>query len=138
MVTVYLDDGIESVQPPVTEEQPVPDWWRSRASTISSDIEVFEDESELRVELPLHGASMDDVSVDITGRMLKITIDRKPPVEVFDDGLSGIPYGRPFFRRLVRLPDSADASRASARCRNGVLRVRVPKVGASTRHLSLG
>lgn len=135
---VYLDDGMESVLPPASDEPAVPSWWRNRASVVSSDLEIFEDESEVRVELPLHGARAEDVSVDITGRVLRITIDRPAPVQVFDDGLSGIPYGAPLLRRLVRLPDSVDVTRASARCSNGVLRVRIPKVGADTRHVPLG
>lgn len=91
------------------------------ALNIREDAEAF----HLKFELP--GVAKGDVSVEVTGEVLRVTGEKKPDPpgepgmeEHFESG-----YGR--FRREISLSDRVDKEAISSGFENGVLTVRVGK-----------
>lgn len=80
---------------------------------------------KLTVELP--GIDAKDIKVEVEGDMLVISGEKKEEREEEEQGyrLSECSYGA--FERRIALPSGADADRISAKAKNGVLRINLPK-----------
>jgi len=90
------------------------------------EIDVVEREGQFAVRADLPGMSKDDVKVEVTDGMLTIRGERKHEQKEEREGYSyrECSYGR--FYRSIPLPDGAEASKATADFRNGVLEVTMP------------
>jgi HSP20 family protein len=96
------------------------------AFSLLADLEETDDAYVIEVEVP--GVKREDVSVELSGRRLVVTGERK------DRERSGVlrrrtrSVGR--FHHEVVLPGDVDGEGVSASLEEGVLTVRVPKVAA--------
>ena len=95
--------------------------WLSPASDASSN----EDAYHISVELP--GVSEEDVSLVANDGRLSITGEKSESKEEKGDTwyFSERQYGS--FRRTFRLPDDANAEKAEAHMKDGVLEITIPK-----------
>jgi HSP20 family protein len=100
------------------------DGWSPRA-----DVEETDDAYSVEVELP--GVRREDIDVELDGGLLTVS------GEVEEKERTGILRRRTrrvgLFRYTVTLPGEVDADEVSARLRDGVLTVRVPKSGTAQR-----
>ena len=97
----------------------VPAEWSPRVDVVAKDGQLV-----IRADLP--GMSKDDIKVEVTDDMLAIQGERKHEAKEEREGYcySECSYGS--FYRAIPLPEGADASRASADFRKGVLEIIVP------------
>jgi HSP20 family protein len=95
----------------------------------SPQIDVLEWEGQLVVRADLPGMTKDDVKVDVTDDVVTIQGERKDEKKEEREGYcySECSYGS--FFRSVPLPAGAEASKATAQFRNGVLEIVVPMPG---------
>ncbi|MCL6594729.1 MAG: Hsp20/alpha crystallin family protein [Firmicutes bacterium] len=98
--------------------------WRDGLS--AADLEETDDAYLLEVELP--GVKKGDVAVELTGRRLRVRAERQERERTGVVHRRAAAYGR--FEYEILLPGEADAERAQANLEDGVLRLRLPKVGA--------
>lgn len=96
--------------------------WLNPATEASSGKEAY----DIAMELP--GVALGDVELTVDNGVLTIRGEKKTQSEKTGDTwyFSERQYGA--FRRSFRLPDDADGSAASAEMKDGVLRVRVPRL----------
>ena len=92
----------------------------------SPRIDVLEREGQIVVHADLPGLTKDDVTVDVTDDMVTIQGERRHHKKEEREGYcySECSYGS--FYRAIPLPAGAEASKATADFRNGVLEVSVP------------
>jgi HSP20 family protein len=92
----------------------------------SPKIEVLEREGQLVIRADLPGLSKEDIKVEVTNDLLTIQGERKQEKKEEREGhcYSECSYGS--FYRAIPLPEGADASKATADFRKGVLEVTVP------------
>ena len=114
------------------------DWWNQMYAPVrqfgqrvadflspSADAAMTEDHYEVSVELP--GVAEDDITVEIHDGRLTVSGEKRSHRE--EKGkqfyFSERSYGR--FRRVFRLPDDADADKAHAVHKDGLLTVKIAK-----------
>jgi len=91
--------------------------------------DVIETADEYRVEVELPGVRPDDVDVDLESGILRVQGKVAPQEE------SGLrvrvrEFGSGDFVRTLRLGDSIDAGKISAKTKDGLLTLHLPKKGA--------
>ena len=98
-----------------------------RWSLLAGEVEETGKEFMVRLELP--GMSKEDCQISIEGNMLYISGEKRYERESRDSTyhLMERAYGN--FQRAIPLPGNVDTDRAEAHYKNGVLTVRLPKVG---------
>jgi HSP20 family protein len=79
----------------------------------------------LRADLP--GLSEDDVNVEVDGRVLRVSGERKSEREEQRDGFYRLERASGSFSRTLTLPEGVDAEAIEASVANGVLEVKIPK-----------
>ena len=101
-------------------ESPVTDW------VPAVDIVEETDRFVLRADVP--GVSADDIDVSMDAGVLTVAGERRAEERGEDAGVQRIERvsGR-FFRRFT-LPETADADGITAKCKNGILEVAIPKM----------
>ena len=89
-------------------------------------IEVLERDGTMVIRVELPGVKEEDVHVELTDEGIVIHGERRLEEEERGDGFyrSERSYGQ--FYRLIPLPESADAERAAAEFKGGMLEVSVP------------
>jgi HSP20 family protein len=92
----------------------------------SPAIEVRERNGNLEITAELPGMNKEDVKVECTSDDIVIQGEKRRETQSDEGGFhrSERVYGR--FYRQIPLPDGADASKAKAEFKNGVLQVQVP------------
>jgi HSP20 family protein len=92
----------------------------------SPRVDVLEREGEFVVRADLPGLTKDDIKVEVGSDLLTIQGERKNEKKEQREGYcySECSYGS--FYRAVPLPEGADASKATAEFRSGVLEVTLP------------
>jgi HSP20 family protein len=98
----------------------------ARGTTWTPASEAYVRNGNLVVRCDLPGVDPGDVHVEVTGRTLVISGERKPAEQIPDEDYwwRGIPYGS--FECTVALPENIDANAVKATCHNGVLTLEVP------------
>ncbi len=96
----------------------------------SPRVDVLEREGQVVVRADLPGMSKDDIKVEVSDGLLTIQGERKNEKKEEREGYcySECSYGS--FYRAVPLPEGAEASKATADFRNGVLEVTVPALSS--------
>jgi HSP20 family protein len=103
------------------------------------EVEVFEEGNQLRVCVDLPGVPRENVKVDVRDGVLTIAGERRE--ERTEGGAqqgfrrSERRYGS--FYRSVPLPEGAEAAKAEARMKEGVLEITVPVAQKQTRRLEI-
>jgi HSP20 family protein len=92
----------------------------------SPRIDVLEKDGQFTVRADLPGLSKDDVKVEVTEDLLTIQGERRQEKKEEREGYSYNECSYGSFYRSTPLPEGADASKATAEFRNGVLEVTIP------------
>ena len=97
------------------------------AGVLMPDIDVTENEKELRIAAELPGINEKDVEIELSGSQLTVRGEKKEEHEESkkDYHVSERRYGS--FRRTLQVPDTVDANKIVAEMKNGVLTVVLPK-----------
>jgi HSP20 family protein len=106
--------------------------WSPGEESMSVDL-VDEDEAFVAtVDLP--GYDRDDVEVRVTDHTLRIAAERDEALEEGDERYIRNERRHQSTRRSIRLPEEVDAAGVSARMKNGVLTITIPKLAAEEAH----
>jgi HSP20 family protein len=97
----------------------IPAEWSPRVDILQRDGNLL-----IRAELP--GLSKEDIKVEVTGDTLTIQGERKQETKEEREGYCYREGSYGSFFRAIPLPEGADASKATAEFRNGVLEVAMP------------
>lgn len=97
-----------------------------RAVVPEPALDVYRKNGNLVVELDAPGMKREDFSVEIEGRTLKISGERKTEEEIKEEDYYRCErsYGR--FSRWIDLPEDVSTENATASYENGVLKVTLP------------
>ncbi len=90
-------------------------------------MDVYEEEGEVVVEAELPGIQAKDIDVNVKDNMLTVKAEKKEEKEEKGKGYYRREMSRGFYSRAVALPVAVEGEKASAKCKDGVLTVRVPK-----------
>jgi HSP20 family protein len=104
----------------------IDDQWFRKGFGWSFDMEERDNAYVVRAEAP--GFEAGDFDVDVRGKYLTIRAEHKEEKKEGENG-SRYSYGR--FERSATLPPGVDAENVSARYRNGVLELQLPKSAES-------
>ena len=102
---------------------------RSEATLLwAPEVELSEQDHQLRVRVDLPGVSKDDIHVDVQDRVLVIEGERREERSEVDEQRGWRRTERRYgnFYRAIPLPDGADGEKAEARMKDGVLEITVP------------
>ena len=101
-------------------------------------VDVFEKEGQLHVRAELPGLTEKDINIEIVDDGLVISGEKKEEKEVKEENYyrSERSYGK--FTRRIALPRTADAGKAAAQFKDGVLQIDMPLTnGHATRKIEV-
>jgi HSP20 family protein len=90
--------------------------------------DVFEDEKQIVVRLEIPGVSRDDIEVEVQDQSLVVFGEKRFEREETQGQYRVLQCAYGQFRRVVPLPSAVLSDQAKAVCKDGVLRVELPKV----------
>ena len=123
-----IDDLFDSLVPGFFRGNGMPDTlWHGDFNFVPT-LDFEETSKEIRIAAELPGVSEQDIQVSIENDVLTISGEKKEEKQVSEDGWqrSERVYGS--FRRSVALPAEVAVDKVSAKFRNGVLKISLPKV----------
>ncbi len=90
-------------------------------------VDIREEPDRFVIHADVPGVAPEDIEVNMENGVLTIRGERKDDSEEEKEGYKRIERVRGTFFRRFSLPDTADAEQISAKARNGVLEVVIPK-----------
>lgn len=96
--------------------------------------DVFEDANRIVVRLEIPGVSKEDLEVEVQERALIVSGEKRFEREDTQGQYRVLQCAYGQFRRVVPLPTDVLSDQAKAVCKNGVLRVELPKAVADKPH----
>ena len=106
--------------------------WTSAFEEMRIDLVEHDDEFVVTVDLP--GVEKDDVDIRVTDHTLRMGAEHEEAVEEAEEQYLRRERGHESMQRSIRLPDEVDAEGVTARMKNGVLTVTLPKLEAEEAH----
>jgi HSP20 family protein len=97
------------------------------------NLELGENDKEIRVTAELPGLEEKDVDITVEEGVLTLRGEKKSEVEDKDRGYTERSYGR--FERRIGLPRGIERDKASATFKNGVLTITLPKSEAANENV---
>jgi HSP20 family protein len=99
----------------------------SRGGAMAPSIDVSETDNEVRIEAELPGVDQEDVEVVVTDNVLTIKGEKKSAKEEKKKDYHLVERSYGGFARSISLPFAAEADKAKASFKNGVLTITLPK-----------
>ena len=90
-------------------------------------VDIKETEKEFLIHADIPGVNPDDIDVHMEDGMLTIKGERESETKEEREGYKRIERQRGSFYRRFSLPDTANADKISAKSKNGVLEISIPK-----------
>ncbi|MDB6134811.1 MAG: Heat shock protein Hsp20 family [Verrucomicrobiales bacterium] len=90
-------------------------------------VDITEDPKSYSIKMDMPEVSREDVKVTVKNGALEITGERKAAKEEKDETQHRVERISGTFTRIFTLPEDVEASGVKAECRDGVLRVTLPK-----------
>lgn len=90
-------------------------------------VDIKETEKEFLIHADIPGVDPDDIDVHMEDGMLTIKGERESETKEEREGYKRIERQRGTFYRRFSLPDTANADKISAKSKNGVLDISIPK-----------
>lgn len=109
---------------------PVGDVGRLTSGTESMAVDLVEQDDEFLAMVDLPGFDREDVDIRVTDHTLRIEAEREEAVDEESDQYLRQERRHESARRSVTLPDEVDTENVTARMKNGVLTVTLPKLEA--------
>lgn len=95
----------------------------------SPNIDILETNGDLVIRCELSGINPKDVEIVVDAETLTIKGERKFEAETKDESYHRIERRYGMFRRMIPLHISVDKNNISAKFKNGLLEIRMPKTG---------
>ncbi len=94
-------------------------------------IDIAESKKAYRISVEVPGVEESDLALSVDGDALIISGEKRQDNEQEENGFHRVERRYGSFRRVLSLPDDADRDKISARFKNGVLHIKVPRSGKS-------
>jgi HSP20 family protein len=91
-------------------------------------MDIKETDDEITASLELPGLDREDIKVSVKGDVLTVSGEKKQEVTETKENVHRIERSYGFFKRSVVLPMEVDSDKVKASFKNGVLRVKMPKL----------
>jgi len=107
-----------------------PSMWPKTAfleEDMSPAIDVFEQDDAVVVKAELPGMKKEDISVELSDGVLKITGEKKKEEKIERKNYYRIERSSGSFERRISLPVETQSDKAKASFKDGVLEIKVPK-----------
>ena len=103
-----------------------PSNWHSEL-VLKPSIDIAESKKAYRISVEVPGVDEGDIDLTLDGDALIISGEKQQDSEDDEDGYHRVERSYGSFRRVLTLPTDADADRITAKFRNGVLRIEIPR-----------
>ncbi len=90
-------------------------------------VDIIEGNQGFRVLCMLPGVEPDQVSVEMDGRVLTVSGERRFPALEQGERLEIVESYHGFFKRQFKIPERADSNAITARYDDGILEISIPK-----------
>jgi len=90
-------------------------------------IDISENENEIVLNAEVPGCKAEDIDISVHGNTLTLSGEKKHEEEKEEKGCYHMERSYGSFRRDLTLPSDVDAEKVDASCKNGVLKVKLPK-----------
>ncbi|WP_336023344.1 archaeal heat shock protein Hsp14 [Halobellus salinisoli] len=100
--------------------------WSTEFESMAVDIVEHDDEFVVTVDLP--GFEREDVVLNVTDHALRIEANRDMETETAEENYLRQERREKSMHRSIRLPDEVEKDEVTARMKNGVLTVTLPKI----------
>ena len=90
-------------------------------------VNIIESKEDFRLEVAAPGLEKTDFKIDIENNVLTISAEKEEKQEVKDERIMRKEFNYSSFSRSFSLPESMDADKITARHKDGVLSVIIPK-----------
>jgi len=100
------------------------------AAPLRPNVDISEGKKAYAVRAELPGVEQEDVSLEIEGHTLLIRAEKRQDREEEDEGYHWVERSYGAVQRVLSLPDDADVETIEARFKNGILKLRIPKLAA--------
>ncbi|HCZ06700.1 MAG: hypothetical protein PWP37_1054 [Thermotogota bacterium] len=100
---------------------------RRERTSFLPDVDIYEDEDKIYIEVEVPGMSKEDVKVKIEDNVLTISGEKKHEKETKKRNYHVVERSYGTFQRSFALPDYADTEKIKASYDKGVLKVEIPK-----------
>lgn len=100
-------------------------------------VDIYESEAELVLTADLPGVAKENVEVELVGDVLSIRGHKGLPTPSVNERYCRLECRHGPFERSFVIRSRIDRQAVSASCRNGVLRVTLPKIGGGTRPVTV-
>jgi HSP20 family protein len=94
---------------------------------VSPSVDVFEERDEVVVKAELPGMSKDEINVKVTDDIVTISGEKKKEENVEKKDYYRMERSYGSFTRSFRLPTEVQTEKASAKFKEGILEIRIPK-----------
>lgn len=101
--------------------------WSDFESEFVPRLDVAETDKEITVTAELPGMDQKDIEVSIHDGLLTLKGEKKQSSEEKKEGITHTECSYGSFSRSVALPAEVDVEKADASCKNGVLKIHLPK-----------
>ncbi len=119
--TSFIDDFFNT-------EWPVFDWDGKLSDSWVPAANVKEGEKEFAVELSVPGYAKKDIHVEVdSNNVLRITGERQEEAREESENYTRREFSYGSFSRSFQLPEAINDDKISAKCKDGVLKVELPK-----------
>ncbi len=105
----------------------LPEARSSFAVSFVPEIDVYETDDSINIELEVPGMDKKDFKVQVENGVLRICGEKKLEREKSDRNYYVVERSYGKFERAIRLPDYVDADKIKAKYENGVLTLSIPK-----------
>lgn len=119
---VHRKDEVDKEQGKVSALPPSSNW-----SLLAGEMEETDKEIVVRIEVP--GVEKKDCEITVDGNMLYLKGEKRFERVTNDSTYHVMERAYGMFQRVIPLPYNVDADHAEANYKNGVLTVRLPKLG---------
>jgi len=90
-------------------------------------VDIYETEDNLVIKAEIPGVDKKDVSIEVKDNTLKISGERKLEKDIKDENYHRLECSYGSFRRIFALPTSVDQEKISAKFKNGICEIILPK-----------
>lgn len=94
---------------------------------LKPSVDISESRKAYKISLEVPGIEADDIDLHVEDDTLVVSGEKRQESEDDDEGFHRIERSYGQFRRVLTLPDDADAEHIEADFKNGVLKIRVPR-----------
>lgn len=94
-------------------------------------MDISENDQEFIVKAEVPGCKAEDIDISIHGNILTVTGEKKQEKEENEEGLYHVERSYGTFRRDVSLASDVDPSKVEAKCKDGLLNIKLPKTETS-------